>query len=139
MCHRLLCILSLTMRSHHRKCINNRNPLYYFYSCNIYPNRRHGIRIRPLVVTKIICPSHLNIWHNLLHISRKRQTAMRMNIDRNKGIFPYFGRNVLDDCIDDYDELPMVDLGTNIPPRHLQELPCLSHLLTCLEFIIHFI
>ena len=49
-----------------------------------------------------------------------------MKVDRNKGNFPDFGRNVVDGFIDDHDDLSLVDLYMNLPPCQLQELPCLS-------------
>ena len=61
---------------------------------------------------------------------------MRMKVDSNKGICSEFGRNVLDVCIDDHDELPLVDPSVNLPSCQLQELTCLSLVLLCLEFII---
>ena len=64
---------------------------------------------------------------------------MRMKVGRNKGIYPDFGRNVLDGCTDDHNYLPLVDLSINILPLQLQKLPCLSLVLLCLEFIIRLI
>ena len=64
---------------------------------------------------------------------------MRMNIDRNKGICPYFGRNVLDGCIDYHNNMTLGDPATTLPLLHLQDLPCLSLVLNILECIIHLI
>ena len=64
---------------------------------------------------------------------------MGMKVDRNKGIYPYFGRNVLDGYRDDHDDLPLVDPSMKLPPCQLQELNCLSLVLLCLEFIIRLI
>ena len=62
-----------------------------------------------------------------------------MKVDRNKGICTDFCRNVLDCCRDDRDDIPLGDPAMNLPPRHLQDLPCLSLVLICLEFIIKLI
>ena len=62
-----------------------------------------------------------------------------MKVDSNKVICSDFCRNVLDVCRDDRDELPLVYLTMNLPSCHLQELPCISLMLICLEFIIHLI
>ena len=64
---------------------------------------------------------------------------MRMKFDRNKGICPDFGRNVLDVFRYDHDDLPLFDLSTNLLPCQLRELPCLRLVLIHLEFIIRFI
>ena len=61
---------------------------------------------------------------------------MRVKVDSNKGIYPEFGRIVLDYCKDDHDEMPMVDLSMNLPPCQLQELPYLRLVLLCLAFIM---
>ena len=82
--------------------------------------------IRTLVVPEIYCLSRLDSWGNILDPSIKRQAVMRMKVDRNKGIYPYFGRNVLDGCRDDHDDMPLVDPSMNLPSCQLQELPCLS-------------
>ena len=118
------------------KAINNIHYLSYFYYCHIFPNRRHVVIIRSLVVPKIWCLSRINSWRNLLDPARKIQAVMRMKVDSNKGICPDFGRNVLHRCRDDHDELTLVDPSTNLPPCQLQELPCLSLVLLRLEFII---
>ena len=55
---------------------------------------------------------------------------MKDNI--NKGICPYFGRNVLDGCKYNNYEFLLVDPATNILPRNLQELPCNKLVLICL-------
>ena len=114
------------MMSLRGKAINNINHLYYFYYCNIFPNRHHGIMIRTLVVPKICCLSRLNSWLNIIDPVIKREAVTRMKVDRNKGNFPDFGRNVVDGFIDDHDDLSLVDLSMNLPPCQLQELPCLS-------------
>ena len=88
-----------------------------------FPNRRHGIIIITLVVPKIFCFSRINSWRNLLDPARKRQAVMRMKFDKNKGICPDFGRDVLGGCIDDHDKLPLVDPSMNLPFCQLQELP----------------
>ena len=126
----------LTMRNLCGKSINNIYCLSYFYYCRIFPKRRHVIIIRTLVVPKIFCLSCPKSWCNILDPDRKRQAVMRMKVDSNKGIYTYFGRNVLDCCRYDHDDLPMVDPSMNLPPCQLQELPCLSLVLICLEFII---
>ena len=59
-----------------------------------------------------------------------------MKDNSNKVICPDFSRNVLDGCINDNDELLLVFLAMNLSPCQLQELPCLSLVLLCLEFII---
>ena len=118
------------------KAINNRHHLSSFYYCRIFLKRQYGIIIRPLVVPKICFLSCLNSWRNILDPVRKRQTVMRMKVDSNKVICPYFGRKFLDVCRDNNDELPLVDTAMNLPPRHLQELPCLSLVLICLELNI---
>ena len=127
------------MRSLRGKAINNIHYLSCFYYCHIFPNRRHGIIIRTLVVPKIFCLSRLNSWRNILDPARKIQAVMRMKDDRNKGMCPEFGKNILDSCRDDHDDLPLVDLSMNLPLCQLQELPCLILVLICLEFIIRLI
>ena len=62
-----------------------------------------------------------------------------MKFNRNKGICPDLIRIVLDDCIYDYDDLPLFYLEMNLPPCQLQDLTCLSLFLLCLEFIIRLI
>ena len=62
-----------------------------------------------------------------------------MEVESNKVICTEFGRNILDGYIDDHDELSIVDHSMNLPPRHLQDLPCLIIFLLCLEFIIRLI
>ena len=64
---------------------------------------------------------------------------MKMKVNSNKGIFPDFRRNVIYGCIYGHDELPLVYLTMNLPPFQLQDLPCLSLVLICLEFIIDLI
>ena len=64
---------------------------------------------------------------------------MRMNIDRNTGICPYFGRNVLDGCIDYHNNMTLGDPATTLQLLHLKDLPCLSLVLNILECIIHLI
>ena len=85
-----------------------------------FPNRRHGIIIRHLVVPKICCLSRLNSWRNIIDPDRKIQAVIRIKVDRNKVICPDFGRNVLYGCRDYHDELPLVDLVIKIPPCQLQ-------------------
>ena len=102
------------------KAINTIHYLSSFYCCRIFLNRQHGIIIRPLVVPKICYLSHLNSWHNLLYQYIKIQVVMRMKVDSNKGICPDFGRNVLDGCRDDQDELPLVDPSVELPLCQLQ-------------------
>ena len=127
------------MGSLRSKTINNTHYLSPFYYCHIFPNRRHGIIIRTLVVLKICCLSRLNSWRNVLDPARKRQAVMRMKFDNNKAIYPDFVRNVLDVCREDYDELILVDPSMKLPSCQLQELPCLSLVLLCLECIINLI
>ena len=127
------------MRSLLVKVIDNIHYLYSFYYCRVFTNRRHHIIIRTLVVPKILCLSRPNSWRNLLGPSKKRQAVMRMKVDSNKGICPDFGRNVLDGFRDDNDELPLVDPSMNLPLCQLQEMPFLSLVLICLEFIIRLI
>ena len=59
-----------------------------------------------------------------------------MKVDSNKGICSDFGRNVLDGCIYDHIKLPLGDPEMNLPPCHIQEIPCLIIVLLSLEFII---
>ena len=61
---------------------------------------------------------------------------MSMKVNSNKGICPYFFRNVLDGCRYDHDELPLDYPPMNLPPCQLQELPCLGRVLIRLEFVI---
>ena len=61
---------------------------------------------------------------------------MSMKVNSNKGICPYFIRNVLDACRDDYDEPSLVYPSMNILPCQIQELPCLRLVLIHLEYII---
>ena len=49
---------------------------------------------------------------------------------------PRLRGNVLYGCRDDHDELPLGYPSMNLPPCQIQELPCLSLVLLCLEFII---
>ena len=121
-----LILVLLTMRIIRSKAINIRNYLSSFFNCRIFTHRRHGIIIRPLVVPKIFCFSCINIWFNLLDPFGKIQMVTRMQVDRNKGIYPDFFRDVLDLCIDYHDEMPLGDTSMNLPLRHIQELPCLS-------------
>ena len=44
------------------KEINSRNYLSLFYYGHIFPNRRNGIKIRPLVVPKIFCLSYITMY-----------------------------------------------------------------------------
>ena len=127
------------MRSIRGKATNNIHYLSSTYYCHIFPKRRHGIIIITLVVPKICCLSCLNSWRNILDPVRKIKAVMRMKVDSNKGICPYFGRNFLDEYGYDHDELPLVDPSMNLPPCQLQELPCLSLVLLRLEFIIRLI
>ena len=127
------------MRILQGEAINNRHYLSLFYFCHIFPQRRHGIIIRPLVVPKICCVSRLDSWRNILDPVSQRQMVMRMKVESNKGISPDFVRNVLNDCKDDCDYISLGYLDMNLPPRHLQDLPCLSLILIFLEFIIRFI
>ena len=69
----------------------------------------------------------------------KIHAVMRMNINNNIGICPDFIRNVFDGCRDDIDDLPVFYPGINLPTCQLQEIPCLSLVLLCLELIIGFI
>ena len=48
-----------------------------------------------------------------------------MNVYSNKGICQYFGRNYLDGCRDNNDELTLVDSDMKLLLCHLQELTCL--------------
>ena len=59
-----------------------------------------------------------------------------MKVNSNKGICPYFSRNVLYGCRYDHDELPLGYPSTNLPPCQIQELPCFFLVLIRLEFII---
>ena len=129
------CSRRLTTISLRGKYINNIHYISSFYYC-FFLNRRHSITIRTLVVPKICCLSRLNSWRNLLDPSRKIQVVMSMKVGRNKGICPYFGRNVLDGCIYDHCELPLIYPYMNLPPFQLQELTCLSLVLLFLEFIM---
>ena len=95
--------------------------------------------IRALAVTRIFYLSYLNSLHNIIYPVRKRKTLMRMNFDSNKGIYTEFGRNILDRFRDDHDKLTLVDPYTNLPPRHLHDLPCMKLVLISLVFIISLI
>ena len=129
----------LTIRSLCGKSTNNRHYIYSFYYCHIFPKIWHGIIIRPLMVLKICYLSYLNSWLNLLDTSRKRQMVTRIKVERNKGICPEFGRNVLGGCRDNHDELPLVDPAMNLPLCQLQELTCLNLFLLRLEVVIRLI
>ena len=61
---------------------------------------------------------------------------MMTKVDSNKGICPDFGKNFLDYCRNDHDDLSLVDISTNLPPCQLQELTCLSLFLLRLKFMI---
>ena len=61
---------------------------------------------------------------------------MIMKVNRNKGIYPDFSRNVSDVCRDDNYEMPLVYPTMKIPLCQLQELPCFILVLLRLEFII---
>ena len=76
--------------------------------------------IRPFTDPKMSCLYHINIWCNLLDPFRKIQTMMRMKVDINKGICPDFGRNILDDCRDYHDDLPLVYPSMILPPHNNQ-------------------
>ena len=129
----LLCPQRLATRSLCGKSINNIHDLYSFYYYLILPKIRHGRIIRSLEIPKICCLSHLNIWSNLLDPLRKRQTVMRMKVDINKVIYPVFGRTILSVCRNDHDWMPLSDPTTNLPPCHIQEMPCLSLVILLLE------
>ena len=88
------------------------------------------------MVSKILCLSCINIWWYLLDPVRNIHAVIRMKVNINKGICPECISNVLDGFRDDHDELPLVYPDINILPFQLPELPCLSLLLICLEFII---
>ena len=64
---------------------------------------------------------------------------MRMKVYSNKGTCTYFDRNILDGCRYNIDELPLVDLATNLLWLNIQDLPYLILVLILLEFIIHLI
>ena len=49
----------------------------------------------------------------------------RMKVDSKKGIFPDFGRNILDGCIDEHVDLSLGYLAMNLAPLDIQEMPCL--------------
>ena len=89
------------------------------------------------MVTKICFLSHFNSWNNIIDTSRKRQAVMRMKVDSNKGICTEFGRNVFDGCIDDYDDLSLVDLSMKLRTIQIQDLTCLNLVSLFLECIIH--
>ena len=127
------------MRSLCGKAINNIHHLSLFYSCRIFPNRRHGIIIRTLVVLKICCISRLNSWRSILDPSRKIQAVMRMKVHSNKIICPDFGRGFLDVCRDDYDDLPLIDSSMNLTLCQILDLHCLCLVLLHLEFIVRLI
>ena len=91
------------------------------------------------MVTKIYCLSCLDIWRNLLDISRKRQAVMNMKVDINKVICSDFDREFLYDYRYEHDDLPLFDQSMNLHTFQLQELPCLSLVLLHLEFVIHLI
>ena len=126
----------LTRRSLLNKATNNTHYLSLNRYIQIFPNRWHGIIIWTLMVSEICCLSCLNSWWNIIDPVRKSHAVMRMKVKRNKGICPEFSRNALDGCRDDHDELTLVYPVRNLPQCQLQELPCLSLVLLCLEFII---
>ena len=116
--------LRLTTRSTRDKAINKMHYLYSFCYCHIFPNRRHGVIIIPLMVQKKCCLSCLKNWRNLLDPDSKRQAVMRMKVDINKIIYPEFGRHSLGGCRDDNYEMPLVYPTMKITLCQLQELPC---------------
>ena len=66
----------------------------------------------------------------------KRHVVIRMKVYSNKGICPDFSRNFLYCCKDDHDELTLVYPSMNLLPCQLQDMPSLSLILLCLEFIL---
>ena len=76
----------LILRSLRSKAINNVYYLSYFYYCNIFPNIRHGIIIKPLVVPKYAVSSVLIAGAIFLIHPEKIQAVMMIKVDRNKGI-----------------------------------------------------
>ena len=64
---------------------------------------------------------------------------IRVDIVRNKGICTDFGRNILDGCRNDWDDMLLVDMAMNIPLRHLLELPFMNLALLHPKFITHYI
>ena len=58
------------------KAINNIHCLSLFHYCHMSTQIWHGNIIRSLVVPKIWCLYHINIWHNLLDPVIKIQTMM---------------------------------------------------------------
>ena len=135
----LFCPQIINTRSLRGKATNNIHYLYYLYYCHFSPKIRLGIIIITRVVPKILFLYRLNNCQNILDPDRKIQAVIRMKVDSNKGICPDFGRNVLDGCRDDNDELALVDPSMHLKPCQLQELPCFSLVLLHLEFIIRLI
>ena len=64
---------------------------------------------------------------------------MRIKVDINKGIFLYFGRNVLYGCRENQYDLTLGDQAMNIKSHHIQDLPCMSLVLLFPECIIRLI
>ena len=59
-----------------------------------------------------------------------------MKVDRNKEIYPDSGRNDLNGCTDDNDDIPLVDMAINLPPCQIQDLPYHNSVLLQVEFIM---
>ena len=95
-----------------------------FYYHIIFTKIWHGVVIGLFVVHKTSFLSHLNSCPNLLDPSIKIQTMIRVEIYSNKGICIYFCINILNEYIDNYDDLPLVDPYMNFLPHHYQDLPC---------------
>ena len=133
---KIFCPWRLTRKSFLDKAINNTHCLSSNRYRYIFPKIWHVIIIWTLTVSKICCIYHLNIRWKKINPVRKIHVVMRIKVNSNKLIFPDFSRDVFDGCINYHDELPMVYHSINIPPWKLQELPCLSLVLICLEFII---
>ena len=88
------------------------------------------------MVLKIICLCRIHIQWNLINPVRIRQMVTIMKVGRNTWICTYFGRNVLDGCRENHDELPIVYLEIRLIPYYLWKLPCHLFVLLCLEFFI---
>ena len=71
------------------------------------------------MVLKMICLYHIKSRCNLLDTVIKRQIMMRIKDDSNKVICPKFSGNVFDVCMDDHDDMTLVDPAMKLPPRNI--------------------
>ena len=82
--------------------------------------RWHHIIVGLLLAPKIISLYCLNRWCNILDTVRKIEMMMRMKVDSNKVICPDLGRSF--GCIDDHDDLQLIDPYKNLMLRQLQDM-----------------